>query len=77
MYNGAFYKWNFDENKWVAAGTSVYAYIDYMTGISYEWNQTANEWQAKSQPPTPAMSTATASGKPYIFLEYKYTNQRI
>jgi hypothetical protein len=59
LFNGAFYKWDFDENKWIAASAAVYAYIDYMTGISYEWNQTANEWQATSKLPDLPASTTT------------------
>ena len=50
LFNGAFFKWDFENNKWTAADTPVYAYIDYLTGISYEWNKDDNEWKAKNQP---------------------------
>lgn len=49
LFNGAFYKWDFSNNKWLNSDTNVYAYVDYMTGISYEWSQEENQWKAKPQ----------------------------
>lgn len=64
LFNGAFYKWDFSNNKWINADTAVYAYVDYMTGISYEWSQEANEWKAKGQPNTQAVQQAQAQSQP-------------
>ena len=51
LFNNAFYKWDFENNKWGESETkAVYTYVDYMTGIGYDWNQAANEWQAKHVP---------------------------
>ena len=44
LFNGAFYKWDFANNKWISSDPHVYAYVDYMTGISYEWSQEKSEW---------------------------------
>ena len=55
-FNDHFYKWDFENNNWKVPETNaIYAYVDYMTGLSYEWNQEAQEWQAKSTP----VATAT------------------
>jgi hypothetical protein len=55
-FNDQFYKWDFENNNWKVPETNaIYAYVDYMTGLSYEWNQEAQEWQAKSTP----VATAT------------------
>lgn len=55
----------------MSADTAVYAYIDYMTGISYEWNQEAKQWQptpgqsaVQTQPEEVNTSVAAASTKP-------------
>ena len=61
LYNGAFYKWDFTNNKWINSETNVYAYVDFMTGINYEWSQEKNEWitsknQTQANNPNPASS---------------------
>lgn len=67
LFNGAFYKWDFENDKWVAADTPVYAYIDYLTGISHEWNQSANEWQALAPPvPTPSETKKETKVEPIV-----------
>ena len=65
LYNGAFYKWDFANNKWMNSDASVYAYVDFMTGISYEWSQEKNEWVAsKNQTPSEnADSTSNNNNK--------------
>lgn len=50
LYNGAFFKWDFKDNKWVAAQERVYSYVDYLTSIAYDWNETANKWEPKQLP---------------------------
>ena len=50
LFNGAFFKWDKPNNKWVAAEASVYEYIDYLTGVEHEWSQSENKWTAKPQP---------------------------
>lgn len=50
-FNNQFYKWDFEKNNWKVPETNaIYAYVDYMTGMSYEWNQEDQEWQAKTTP---------------------------
>jgi HIV Tat-specific factor 1 len=48
LYNGAFYTFDFANNKWTPAATSVYAYVDYMTGIGYKWDEKENKWASTS-----------------------------
>lgn len=45
--NGTFYKWDVKENKWLNVTDPVYAYVDYMTGVSFEWNAEENSWKSK------------------------------
>ena len=52
LFNGAFYKWDFEMDAWASAEASVYSYIDYLTGIKYEWNVEANEWKPSADQPT-------------------------
>jgi hypothetical protein len=47
--SGAFFKWDFAENKWSNVTDPVYAYVDYMTGVEFEWNTEANAWKPKNQ----------------------------
>ena len=53
--NGAFFKWDFSENKWINVTDPVYAYVDYMTGVNFEWDSEKNEWKSLNQ------STAASS----------------
>ena len=63
LFNGAFYKWDFVKDAWASAETSVYSYIDYLTGIKHEWNVEANEWKASADQPAKANKAGEASGQ--------------
>ena len=61
LYNGAFYTFDFSNNKWTPAETSVYAYVDYMTGIGYKWDEKENKWAATSTGGTSTSTTTTTN----------------
>ena len=64
LYSGAFYKFDFKENKWIPADTAVYSYIDYLTGIAYDWNNEKNSWEAKAGSIPLANNTVTQPNIP-------------
>lgn len=61
LYNGAFFKWDFKDNKWIAAQERVYSYVDYLTSLAYDWNEAANKWEPKKTTTKPENESAQQS----------------
>jgi HIV Tat-specific factor 1 len=63
---GAFFKWNFTENKWLNVTDPVYAYVDYTTGVEFEWSSETNAWESKNSPQQQQIesSSKTVENKP-------------
>jgi hypothetical protein len=61
LYNGAFYKFDFADNKWIAPDSTVYSYVDYMTGVCYDWSEEKNSWVPKIAASSNNLTTPVAN----------------